>query len=134
MNSLAIKNYLITSTTALSVKEVIDRIENILREKKVMIFARINHSEAAKDAGLTMQDEEVLIFGNPKVGTALMVEVPGIGIELPLKIVAWRADGKTIVAYQNLDLLADLFGIKKSLNTINLLKEFMQNLITSALK
>lgn len=127
-------DFLITHTTSFSVKEIIDRIEEILRGKKIMIFARISHSQAARDAGLTMQDEELLIFGNPKVGTALMLENPAIGIELPLKIIAWQTEEKSILAYQNLDILAEIFQIKSSSNTISMLKEFMGNLIASAIK
>ncbi len=125
------KNLLIKHNTDLSVKDYLDKIEKILNEKNVKIFARINHAEAAKDAGLLLQDEEVLIFGNPKVGTALMKENPFIGIELPLKILAWRDQNKTIVAYQDLDKLAEQFNLKTSIDTINLLKEFMKNLVFS---
>lgn len=125
---------LITHTTSLSVKDVIDKIEKILHEKNVSIFARINHSQAALDSGLTMQDEEVLVFGNPKVGTALMLENPAIGIELPLKIAAWNNGKQTIVAYQNLDTLANTFNIKTSRDTIALLQKFMANLIESVIK
>jgi uncharacterized protein (DUF302 family) len=127
-------NILITHTTPRSVKEVMDLIEKNLREKGVKVFARISHSEAAKAAGLTMQDEEVLIFGNPKVGTALMLERPSIGIELPLKILAWRAGDKTQVEYQDLDKLADMFQLKMPNTTLDILKTFMANLMTIALK
>lgn len=125
---------LISQSSGLSVNDFLNRVENILREKDVTIFARINHAEAAKKAGLSLQDEEVLLFGNPKVGTALMTENPYIGIELPLKILAWRDKDKTIISYQDLEKLAANFEIKTSLSTINLLKKFMDDLINTALK
>ena len=118
-------DFLIINTSALSVKEICDRIEKNLQQKKVTIFARINHGQAAKDAGLNMQEEEVLIFGNPQVGTALMLENPAIGIELPLKILVWQQKEKTCVAYQDLDKLAQWFQLKTSLNTIEALKNFI---------
>lgn len=128
------KDFLITHTTALSVQEVMDKLEKSLHEKNVKIFARISHSQAALEAGLTMQAEEVLVFGNPKVGTALMLDNPAIGIELPLKVVAWQDTNGTQVAYQNLDRLAEIFAIKRAQETIELLKKFMANLIQTNLQ
>jgi uncharacterized protein (DUF302 family) len=122
-------NFLVIQSVEFHVDTFLDRVEKILNEKGVKIFARINHAQAARDVGLSMQDEEVLFFGNPKIGTALMNENPYIGIELPLKILAWRDKEKTLVAYQDLDKLAEIFRIKTSLATINMLKQFMEKLI-----
>jgi uncharacterized protein (DUF302 family) len=122
-------NFLITHDSELSVKELIDSIEKKLREKKITIFARISHSQGAKEAGLSMPDEELLLFGNPAVGTALMLDNPAIGIELPLKILAWREKEKTKVAYQDLDKLGEIFSINTAKNTLTTLKNFMQTLI-----
>lgn len=126
-------NSLITHHTSHSVKEVMDRIEKIVKEKNITVFARISHSQAARDVGLTLQDEEVIIFGNPKVGTALMQEQPAIGIELPLKIIAWQEDQKTILAYQDLTKLAEMFHIAPTNQTINTLQTFMKNLVESVI-
>jgi uncharacterized protein (DUF302 family) len=129
-----IKNSLLSIyTTDVSVKEILDRIEENLKKKGVTVFARINHGEAARQVQLSLPDEEVLIFGNPQVGTALMVENPSIGIELPLKIVAWRENQKTHVAFQNLEVLAEMFHLQKSLPVIKTLSTFMQNLVTSSI-
>lgn len=118
-------HFLITHSSSVSVKESMDRLEKILREKNVTVFARISHSKAASDVGLALPEEELLIFGNPKVGTALMLENPAMGIELPLKIIAWQANQQTIIAYQDLDKLAEMFAIKTEKNTIDALKNFM---------
>lgn len=126
-------DFLIINTSNRSVKEIIDHIENILREKQITIFARINHSAAARAVGLTLQDEEVLIFGNPQVGTALMVESPAIGIELPLKIVAWRTEQTTFVAYHNYDRLADLFHIQTSIQIIHKFNGFLKGIIDTVI-
>jgi uncharacterized protein (DUF302 family) len=128
---MATANFLITHASSLSVKEIMNRVEKILNEKKVTIFARISHSQAARDAGLTMPDEELLIFGNPAVGTALMLDNPAIGIELPLKIIAWREGEKTLVAYHNLDKLAEIFSINAAKNTLTTLTNFMANLVAA---
>lgn len=64
------------------------------------MFARIDFSGDAARAGLTMRAEQMLIFGNPKAGTALMQATPVSGLDLPLKALAWEnADGKTWLAY-----------------------------------
>lgn len=126
-------DYLVTTATSLSVTDALDRIEDGLREKGITIFARINHGKAAQEAGLTMQEEEVLIFGNPKVGTALMLECPAIGIELPLKIAAWREGRQTIVAYQDLDKLGQMYGLKENNFTIVALKKVMETLVNAGL-
>lgn len=122
-----------TYSTEASVKAIIDRIEEILKQKGVTIFARINHAEAARAVGLSLPDEEVLIFGNPRVGTALMVENPSIGIQLPLKILAWQDNKKTHVAFQNMDFLGEQFNIQKSSHVMKTLADFMQNLVTASI-
>jgi uncharacterized protein (DUF302 family) len=81
-----------------------------------------------------MQDEELIIFGNPKAGTPLMVECPGIGIELPLKILAWQENQKTRVGIQNVDRLISDYPIKKSIDTINFFKGFLTELVEAAIK
>ncbi len=131
---MAHNNFLITVQSQLPVKTIIARIEKFLQEKQINVFAKISHSDAASAVGLSMQDEEVIIFGNPKVGTALMIECPAIGIELPLKIAVWRMNDTSYIAYQDLDKLAESFGIKKSIDTINLLKQFMQNIVKVAVE
>jgi uncharacterized protein (DUF302 family) len=103
---------MIVSSSPASVKDTVDSIEGTLREKGLTIFARIDHASAAREVDLEMQDEEVLIFGNPKAGTMLMKESPAIGLELPLKIVAWaNDDGTTSVGYTDPAVVADRYGI-----------------------
>ena len=105
---------MLTFSTEVSVNEIMHCIEKILKEKGITIFCRINHGKGAQDAGMTMQDEEVIIFGNPKTGTPLMIESPAVGIELPLKIVAWKDNKKTIVGIQNLDRLIEDYQLTKA--------------------
>ena len=80
----------------------IHRLETLLTEKGVKIFARIDFSADAQAAGLTLRPELMLIFGNPKAGTPLMVERPTVGIDLPLKVLAWEdTQGKSWVAFND---------------------------------
>ena len=128
------KSSLITYSTSLSVTDVIDRTEKILKEKNVSIFARINHSDGARKVGLIMQDEELIIFGNPQIGTPLMIESPAIGIELPLKIIAWKDNEKTIVGFQNPDDLISDYKILKSTSSVEFMKKFLINLVEAIIK
>ena len=101
---------LIVRSSPHSVRATADRLVQLLESKKIRVFARINHGEAAQENGLSMQDEEVIIFGSPKVGTGLMKECPPIGIELPIKIVIWQAE-QTMVGYYDPKRLAKDFSV-----------------------
>jgi uncharacterized protein (DUF302 family) len=80
----------------------IQRLETLLTERGVRIFARIDFSADAQLAGLALLPELMLIFGNPKSGTPLMVERPTVGIDLPLKVLVWEdAAGKSWVAFND---------------------------------
>ena len=68
----------------------IHRLETLLAEKGVKIFARIDFSADAQAAGMQLPPELMLIFGNPKGGTPLMLERPTVGIDLPLKALAFN--------------------------------------------
>jgi uncharacterized protein (DUF302 family) len=127
------KSPLIRTFSELSVTEVIDNIEKILKEKNIKIFARINHGQAAHDVGLVMQDEELIIFGNPKAGTPLMIQSPAIGIELPLKIIAWRENQKTVVAYHDIEQLFSEFDITEFPDAIQQFKGLLAELVEGAI-
>ncbi len=64
------------------------------------MFARIDHGAAARDVGLKLADEEVIVFGDPRLGTQLMQTDPTIGYELPLRMLIWDSGGQTMVGYR----------------------------------
>jgi uncharacterized protein (DUF302 family) len=98
------------------VVETLDRLERLLKERGLMIFARIDFSGDAARAGLTMRPEQMLLFGNPKAGTPLMQAAPTCGIDLPLKALAWEdTDGKTWVAYNSADYVTARHGLAPAL-------------------
>lgn len=101
-----------TSTTAIkgivdkpshhSVDETVDRLKNILQSKGVTLFALVDHSSEAEKIGMKMPPTKLLIFGNPTAGTPLMLAIPSIAIDLPLKILVWQdAQEKTWVSYNS---------------------------------
>ncbi len=96
-----------------SVKETADRLVKALEDKGLKVAARVDHAAGAKANGLDMPPTEVIMFGNPKLGTPLMIANPEIAIELPMKIVVWQDKaGKTQIGYAAPDALATRYGIK----------------------
>ncbi|HXO26604.1 MAG TPA: DUF302 domain-containing protein [Thermoanaerobaculia bacterium] len=93
---------LVTRPSSHSVDQTLERLESLLRAKGVTIFAVIDHSGEAAKVGIEMPPTKLLIFGNPKAGTPLMLAAPGSAIDLPLKILIWAdAQGKVWVTYNS---------------------------------
>jgi uncharacterized protein (DUF302 family) len=89
-----------------------DRLESLLRERGILVFARINFSADAARAGLSLRPEDLLIFGNPKAGTPLLQAEPLAGLDLPLKALIWEdADGSTWIAYNDPDYVIRRYGL-----------------------
>jgi uncharacterized protein (DUF302 family) len=85
-----------------SVDQTVEKIEKMLQAKGVKLFAMVDHSGEAEQAGLHMQPTKLLIFGSPKAGTPLMVASPGIAIDLPLKIlVSEDSQGQVWISYNS---------------------------------
>ena len=96
-----------------SVKGTMDKLELKLKEKGMTIFKRISHSEGAKKIGKSLRDTELLIFGNPKLGSKLMNCNQEIGLDLPLKMLSWKdKKGKVWLAYNKISNLENKYGIK----------------------
>jgi uncharacterized protein (DUF302 family) len=81
-----------------------------------MLFGLIDHGAEAAKVGLKMRPTKLLIFGNPKSGTPLMVAAPSIAIDLPLKLLVWEDDaGKVWILYNSVDYLRDRHGLPPQL-------------------
>jgi uncharacterized protein (DUF302 family) len=99
-----------------SVPETIQRLSALLKSKGVAIFALIDHRGEAEKAGLKMRPTQLLIFGNPKGGTPLMLAAPSTAIDLPLKALVWEdADGKVWLSYNSPDYLQQRHGFPADL-------------------
>ena len=93
---------IVRKTSANSVQGTLDKLEQIVREKGFTVFARIDHAAGAKKVGQELRPTQLLIFGNPKVGTALLQGNQSVGLDLPIRVVAWEgADGAVWVAYND---------------------------------
>jgi uncharacterized protein (DUF302 family) len=103
---------LITIPSAHDVQETIDRVETIVKAKGMTIFARIDHAAGAKDVGLVLAPTLLLIFGNARGGTPLMQAKQQVGIDLPLKALAWQdSAGKTWLTYNDPQWIAERHGL-----------------------
>ena len=88
--------------SSFGVKETGDRLESVLKEKGMTMFNRIKHSEAAKKVGIELRETELIIFGNPKVGSPLMNCQQSVAIDLPQKALIWKdSEGNTWISYNN---------------------------------
>lgn len=79
-----------------SVAETIARLESLAKANGLWVFARIDFSGDAQNAGLSMRAMQMLLFGNPKAGTPLLVASPRVGLDLPLKALAWEDEGGAV--------------------------------------
>ena len=106
----------ISKPSPYAVDETIRRLDEVVRGKGLTVFSRIDHRSGAREVGLDMQDEQVLIFGNPRAGTPLMVARPLVGLDLPLRMLVWRAsDGRVWASYQDSAFIAKRYGLPDGL-------------------
>jgi uncharacterized protein (DUF302 family) len=109
-------NGLIARPSPHSVPETARKLKEILDAKGIKLFALVDHSGEAARAGLSMPPTQVLIFGNPKAGTPVMLASPTSAIDLPLKIlIAEDLSGRTWVSYNTPDYLKQRHGIPEEL-------------------
>ena len=99
-----------------SVLETLARLETIIQGKGLTILVKIDHSGDAAKAGLSMRPTQLIIFGNAKSGTPLMVASPSVAIDLPLKALVWQDDdGKVWLSYNSPDYLKERHAIPDNL-------------------
>ncbi len=105
-------NGTISVISAHDVQTTADRLEEALNNKGMTIFTRINHAEGAQNVGMELRPTELVIFGNPKIGTPLMLCAQSVAIDLPQKALIWKAkDGQVWYTYNDPGYLADRHNI-----------------------
>lgn len=99
-----------------SFDETVDRLQSTIRARGITLFAVIDHSGEAERVGLSMPPTKLLVFGNPKAGTPLMLAAPTTAIDLPLKVLVREdEEGKVWVAYNSPDYLQARHGFPEQL-------------------
>jgi uncharacterized protein (DUF302 family) len=98
------------------VEETVRRLESVLAERGVRVFALVDHSGEAEKVGMKMRPTKLVIFGNPKGGTPVMVAAPSVAIDLPLKaLVSEDEGGKVWVSYNSPEYLQQRHGVPEEL-------------------
>jgi uncharacterized protein (DUF302 family) len=126
MTSLIVKRSIANySDTTRSLLAAIER-------RGLTVFARIDHAAAAREAGLELAEEEVVLFGNPRGGTPLMLSDRRIGIELPLRILVWREGAEVLLAYGDPRELSDIYDIAEHRATLEQMAKLLAELTNEA--
>ena len=92
---------LVIKTSNYSVQKTMDRFEKIVKDKGFTVIVRVNHAAAAIKSGSTLRPTELLIFGNPVIGTQLMQSNQAVAIDLPLKVLIWEDENGTVTLSYN---------------------------------
>jgi uncharacterized protein (DUF302 family) len=99
-----------------SVEQTVDRLTALLHAKGATLFALVDHSGEAARIGMAMPPTKLLIFGNPKAGTPLMLAAPSVAIDLPLKILVWEdTQGRAWLSYNRPEYLQGRHGVPEAL-------------------
>ncbi|MCP3871163.1 MAG: DUF302 domain-containing protein [Gammaproteobacteria bacterium] len=102
MTCLAQAADLVKKPSAGGVQETMDKLEAIVKKKGLTVFNRIDHQLNARQAGMDMAEAQLLVFGNPKMGTAMMKQDTAAGLDLPLRVLVFQdKDKKTWISYHN---------------------------------
>ncbi|HET6418716.1 MAG TPA: DUF302 domain-containing protein [Geobacteraceae bacterium] len=115
MTSIA-DNAIVSKPSSHSADQTVETLKNILQTKGIDLFALVDHSGEAAKVGMKMRPTKLLIFGNPKAGTPLMLAAPSCAIDLPLKILIWEDEkGKVWISYNSPQYLQKRHGLPQEL-------------------
>ena len=126
-------NGLISVKSSHTVKATADRLENVLNQKGMTVFIRINHAAGAQKIGKKLRPTELVVFGNPKVGTPLMQCAQSIAIDLPQKALIWQDDeGQVWLSYNDPNYLAQRHGLTGCAEVIKKVEQALGNFAKAA--
>ena len=107
---------IVSRASPFSVEETLGRLKAAIQNRKLTLFAQIDHGGEASRVGLTMQEAQVLIFGSPKAGTPLMIASPLLALDLPLKVLVWQGeDDQVSVSSSSSDYLRVRYALPQEL-------------------
>lgn len=125
---------LISVASPYGVTETIDRVVETVEAKGFTIIARVDHAAAASKVDMTLAPTELLIFGNPKGGTPLMQCQQVLGLELPLKVLAWeQTSGEVLLSYTDPQFLASRYGATGCDEVVTNISNALQTIVQEAL-
>jgi uncharacterized protein (DUF302 family) len=128
-------NRMVAKKSPHSVAATLDRLAAVLTARGIGIAARVDHAAAAQKIGQPLKPTQVLMFGNPKLGTPLMQSNRRIGVDLPMKVLAWEDDGGQVwVAYTKPDVLKSEYAIGGRDDIFNEMSQALDKLTDEAVK
>ncbi len=126
---------LVLTRSSHSVGDTMDRLETILRTKGLKVFARIDHAAAAKEVGVDLRPTQLLLFGNPRLGSQLFTSNQLAGIDLPMKALAWEdAEGRIWLAYNDPAYIASRHGIDDRPDIVAKMSDALKKLTAKAIQ
>jgi len=126
-------NGIISVKSSHEVKATADRLENTLKQKGMTVFIRINHAEGAQKVGKKLRPTELVVFGNPKVGTPLMQCRQSTAIDLPQKALIWEdQEGTVWFSYNDPNYLVERHGITECAEVIKKIETALSNFAKAA--
>ena len=124
---------MVTMKSPYSVDETLDRFEKAVTSKGMTVFARVDHAQGAASVDLELRPTQLLIFGNPKIGTLLMQSSQTAAIDLPLKLLAWQdADGQVWIAYNDPGYLVQRHNITDRDAVVEKMRKALGNFTAAA--
>jgi len=125
---------LIKKQSAYDVKTSLDRLEEVLKNKGIIVISRIDHAANAEKVDMELRPTALLIFGNPKAGTVLMQMNPAIGVDLPMKALAWEDEnGQTWLVYPSMEALAERHGIDPNVEVVQKMTNGLDKMTDAAI-
>jgi len=123
---------LIVKQSAHSVAETMDRLAAAAEERGLNVFSRVDHAAGAAGAGLDLPPTQVLVIGNPNVGTALMQADRRTALSLPLRVAAWQENGTVWVGYWSPQVFAVQYGVSDQMARLEKMADMLDALTDSA--
>ncbi|WP_224002425.1 DUF302 domain-containing protein [Aureimonas sp. SA4125] len=139
--SLAILGYVVAAhgaeglnvrDAAGSVDETVSRLTTAIESAGAKVVAVVDHAANAQSIGETLPETKLVIFGNPKLGTPLIMENPLVALDLPQKMLVWRDEGTTKVGYLEPEAMANRYGIAPQFGPVTAMKAAMDRLAIAA--
>jgi uncharacterized protein (DUF302 family) len=123
---------MVVTRSASSYAETMSSLVAAIERRGLTVFARIDHAAGARDAGLELADEEVVLFGSPRSGTPLMQDDPRIGIELPLRMLVWREGEQVLLGHRDPRELTGRYDVSAHAQTLEQMAVLLDALATEA--
>lgn len=126
---------LLHNSSTVSVRETANALERLIRERDLAVFLRLDHGQAGRELDFDLRDMELLIFGSPKLGSALIACAPTAGIDLPLKYLVWQdRDGVVWITWADLAALARKHDVTGCDAVLQKAGTVLQSIVTEAVR